>query len=613
MPNWKPEIRRRLANLKLEPTREATIIEELAQHLDESYAELLACGMSETEAQRQLLTDMNENDLLARELRRVERQVAPDPIILGTNRRTNMIADLWQDLRFGARMLMKRHSFTLIAVLTLGLGIGANTAIFSLVDGVLLRPLRYPQADQLVRIWSADQKAGLRFLETSYQDFEQFKQQTSAFAAMAAMSEANFILRDDRHEPINITVARVSEGFFPVFSTAPQLGRDFLAEEYGQSAHTVMLSHRLWQQRYASSPAIVGQTVTINGEPHTVVVPLSLRGQSNPQLVNFFERASEQVRGLPTVESVSLAVATPMDVRGLFPRPVQIEGQPMPPGQEPPRVGLRPISAEYFQTVSIPLLSGRTFNEQDRAGAQVVAIVNQTFVKMYFPHSEALGRRLRTELLEGQSIQIIGVVADVLPEAGAAARPALYLPYSQFPVPGMSLLARTAGNPLGLVRTIRERIRALDPNIPLDKIYPLEQKVAEATISPRFTLVLIGLFAALGLTLAALGIYGVMSYAVAERAREIGIRMALGAQGLSIVRLILTQGMMLTLLGLSLGLSAALGLTRWLKNLLFSVTATDPLTFAAMAMLLLLVAGLACWIPARRATKVDPLVALRSE
>jgi putative ABC transport system permease protein len=274
---------------------------------------------------------------------------------------------------------------------------------------------------------------------------------------------------------------------------------------------------------------------------------------------------------------------------------------------------LRPISAEYFQTVSIPLLSGRTFNEQDRAGAQVVAIVNQTFVKMYFPQSEAAGRRLRTELLEEQSILIVGVVADVLPEAGAAARPALYLPYSQFPVPGMSLLVRTEGNPLPLVPTIRERIRSLDPSIPLDKIYPLEQKVAEATVSPRFTIVLIGLFAALGATLAALGIYGVMSYAVAERAREIGIRTALGAQRLTVVRLILAQGMMLTLSGLGLGLSAAFGLTRWLKNLLFGVTATDPPTYMAMTILLLLIAGLACLIPARRATKVDPLVALRSE
>jgi predicted permease len=862
----------RFFGLFLRARREREFAEELESHLAMHIEDNLRAGMSPEEARRQALIKLG-GVTLTQELHREQGSLP-------------MLETLLQDLRFGLRTLRKNPAFTFIAILTLSLGIGVNAAIFSLVDGVLLRPLRYANADQLVRIWSADQKAGLRFLETSYQDFEQFKQQASAFAAMAALSEANFILRDDRHEPINITVARVSEGFFPVFGVAPQLGRDFLAEEYTQGARMVMLSHRLWRQRYASSPAIIGQTVTIDGAPHTVVgvtpedydyprradlwvpltktqredddpefsiiarlatgatlaqgtaevsaiaqriaqdnpknaprtawvqtmqamvvrdvsapllvllgatalvlliacanianlllarglareqeiairialgagrgrivrqllvesilittlggalglllgawavkaltlfspeniprlhevtldgrvvtvmvavttlasllmglvpalqasqldphkalkgggsgatgsrskqrmrqglviaevslatvllivaglllksfgrlvsfdhgfraenvlvVPLSMRGQINPQFVNFYERALEQARALPKVESVSLAASTPMDGRGLFPRPVQIEGQPMLPGQESPRIGLRPISAEYFQTVSIPLLSGRTFNEQDRAGAQVVAIVNQTFVKMYFPQSEAAGRRLRTELLEEQSILIVGVVADVLPEAGAAARPALYLPYSQFPVPGMSLLVRTEGNPLPLVPTIRERIRSLDPSIPLDKIYPLEQKVAEATVSPRFTLVLIGLFAALGVTLAALGIYGVMSYAVAERAREIGIRTALGAQRLTVVRLILAQGMMLTLSGLGLGLSAAFGLTRWLKNLLFGVTATDPPTYMAMTILLLLIAGLACLIPARRATKVDPLVALRSE
>jgi putative ABC transport system permease protein len=150
MPDWKPEIRRRLARLQLAPTHENAIVEELAQHLDESYAELLACGMSEAEAQRQALTDLNENDLLARELRRVERQCAPEPIVLGTNRRTTMIAEVWQDLRFGVRKLLKNPGFILIAVLTLALGIGANTAIFSLVDKVMWKKLPVEESEQLV-------------------------------------------------------------------------------------------------------------------------------------------------------------------------------------------------------------------------------------------------------------------------------------------------------------------------------------------------------------------------------------------------------------------------------------------------------------------------------
>jgi putative ABC transport system permease protein len=177
----------------------------------------------------------------------------------------------------------------------------------------------------------------------------------------------------------------------------------------------------------------------------------------------------------------------------------------------------------------------------------------------------------------------------------------------------MSLLLRTAGNPLSLVPTIRERIRALDSNVPLDKIYPLEQKVAEATISPRFTTMLVGLFAALGMALAGVGIYGVVSYAVTERGKEIGIRRALGAQTARILWAVVRQGMTLTLLGLVIGLLIAVGATRLMTTLLFSVSATDPVTFASVSALLIVVALLACWLPARRAAKVDPMVTLRQE
>src|SRR6185295_15791690 len=225
---------------------------------------------------------------------------------------------------------------------------------------------------------------------------------------------------------------------------------------------------------------------------NVLVVPIPLRGQVSPNFPAFYEQVLEQVRVLPTVESASLALRTPMEPQG-FRLPFQIEGQPAVPESELPRITIRPIAVDYFKTVAIPLLSGRTFDDRDRAKSARVAVVNQTFVETFFAQREAVGRRLQSD---GQSTLIVGVAADVTPEAGTASRPMVYVPFSQLPVPGMSLLVRTEGNPLSLVPAIRERIWALDPNVPLDRIYPLQQKVAEATVSPRFTLLMVGIFAA---------------------------------------------------------------------------------------------------------------------
>src|SRR5215471_7144485 len=186
MPEWKQEIRQRLAGLKLEPAREATVIEELAQYLDDCYAELLASGATEAEAYQRTLAELSGSELLARELRRVERKSDPEPIVPGTNRRTNMIADLWQDLRFGARMLLKQPGFTLIAVLTLSLGIGANTAIFSAVNGVLLSPLPYRAPDRLVQVWEHNWPKNKPHGSVAPANFLDWKGQNRSFEGMAA-------------------------------------------------------------------------------------------------------------------------------------------------------------------------------------------------------------------------------------------------------------------------------------------------------------------------------------------------------------------------------------------------------------------------------------------
>src|SRR6266542_3047125 len=269
MPDWKPEIRRLLARLQLAPTRENAIVEELAQHLDESYAELLACGMSEAEAQRQVLTDLNEDDLLARELRRVERQSPPEPIILGTNRRTNMIADLWQDLRFGARMLLKQPSFTLIAVLTLMLGIGANTAIFSVVYHVVLKPLPYNEPEQLVWVWG--EQAARKQAPHTPADFLDYQRRNQSFAQMAAYRNMSFAL-GSTGQPERVDGRIVSANYFVLLGVAPRLGRSFAPED-GQAgaARLVLLSHRYWQQRFGGEASVVGQSLTLSGEPATIV------------------------------------------------------------------------------------------------------------------------------------------------------------------------------------------------------------------------------------------------------------------------------------------------------------------------------------------------------
>src|SRR5262249_15114046 len=200
--------------------------------------------------------------------------------------------EMFQDLRFGLRMLWKNPGFTAIAPLTLALGIGVNAAIFSVVDGVLLRPLPYQNSDQLVRIWSANPETGQRYLETSYQDFRRFKQQSRAFAAMAAFSEAPRILRDDRGEPSHITVARVSDSLFQILSVSPAPGRDFLPEEYERGGRSIILSHRLWQSRYAANPDILGRTVTIDGEPHTVV-GVTPQGYNIPRTADLWRPLTE--------------------------------------------------------------------------------------------------------------------------------------------------------------------------------------------------------------------------------------------------------------------------------------------------------------------------------
>src|SRR5262245_15651792 len=267
MPDWKSEIRRRLAGSKLEPAREAEIVEELSQHLEDRYAESLARRASPEDAHRAALAELSDDESLARELLRAEKQVAPEPITLGTNRRRNIVTGLWQDLRYGARMLMKQPGFTTIAVLTLTLGIGANTAVFSIINAVVFRPRPVAQPERLVELYSGDAGGS-----SAYQDFLIFRDQGEIFSGLAAYSLQTFKLGEaDEVEPISGEF--VSGNYFDVLGVKAFSGRAFLPEEDRTpgSHPVVVIGHDLWRRRYGADPALIGRTITLNNQALTVI------------------------------------------------------------------------------------------------------------------------------------------------------------------------------------------------------------------------------------------------------------------------------------------------------------------------------------------------------
>ncbi|HEY6403857.1 MAG TPA: ABC transporter permease [Blastocatellia bacterium] len=947
MPDWKPELRRRLTGVKLEPAREAAIVEEFAQYLDDHYAELLAGAASEAEAYQQTLTELEGSELLAQELRRAERRVAPEPIALGTNWRTNMIADLWQDLRFGARMLLKQPGFTLVVVLTLALGIGANTALFSVVDATLLKMLPVKEPERLVLFKSLVKenfsyggyngetridpatglKAGTAF---PYQSFARMRAQESPCSEIFAFGATGAnVTVDGQAESLRGLV--VSGNYYAGLGVRPLLGRLITDDDDKAGASPVVaLSHRYWQRRFSSDPAVIGKQININNVAFTVIgvtppgfngtgqvgsapevfAPIAVETLINPargrmsgagdwwlrlmgrlkpgataaaaraQLENALQqsvvehRAARQAQprsGLPPLanlapedyprlamdsgsqgeldlrrrfapqlyllfgavglvlliacanvanltlarsagrqkeiavrlalgarrfrlirqlltESVLLALMgasfgllfavwikdallsvsqwggagmaalnPQLDLRvlgftlllslltgilfGLAPawRSTRVDLTPalketgrnssslsrswlskglvvtqmalsfvlligaglalrtlrnlqnvdagfnrenlllfsISPGQlgykgerlanlyrqlferldavpgargmtcssepllansvgdlgifldgapianddtnQPIANGITlflSVRENFLEAMRIPLLQGRALSPQDDERAPRVVIANQAFVKQFFPNENPIGKRFGFLPDTANQIEIVGVAADAkYTSLRDAIKPTIYIPWSQeLRFTGyMAFEARATGEPSALISSVREAVRNVESNLPVSNIKTQIEQSDETLRAERLFARLLGFFGALAMLLAGIGLYGVLAYAVAQRTQEIGVRVALGAQTGDVLRLVISQGMLLALLGVIAGLGGAFGLTRLMQALLYGVSPTDPLTFAVIAVLLLLVALLACWIPARRATKVDPLIALRSE
>jgi putative ABC transport system permease protein len=293
----------------------------------------------------------------------------------------------------------------------------------------------------------------------------------------------------------------------------------------------------------------------------------------------------------------------------------KILGQPEPPPGEEPGTDVRVVDGGYFGTMGIPLLRGRNFSEAEQTQPKRVILINEALARKYFPNQDPLGQRLDVVMFDDPTpTEIIGIVGNVRYDTLIdEAPPAVYFSHSDLTYSFMTLVVRTDGDPTAIAPAIQREIRALDPNQPVSDVRTMDQVMSEWVARSRFNTMLLGLFAGLATLLSAVGIFGVMNYSVALRTRELGLRLAVGAQPRQVLLLVLRQGLLLTVVGVLLGLVAAFALTRLLSGLLFGVTAVDVTTFSSISVLLVIVSLLACYLPARRAMRIDPLSALRYE
>jgi putative ABC transport system permease protein len=313
-------------------------------------------------------------------------------------------------------------------------------------------------------------------------------------------------------------------------------------------------------------------------------------------------------------EITTAAVGFPSPLRGSnAAASFAIEGRTHANRADRPRANIASVSPAYLRTMGITLLSGRHFTDRDREPAPAPIIVNAAMARRYWPGEDAIGKRIRFDETEDEWLTVVGIAADSR-NLGLATDPAplLYMPFHYFPLQFMSLVARSPGGTAAVAQAVRAEVRAIDPELPIDSVMPLADVVKASIAEPRFRTLLLAGFALTALVLAAIGVYGLISYSVAQRTREIGIRVALGAQPRQVTAPIVREGITLALIGIALGLAGAIVATRLLSSFLFGIEATDPLTFAAVAAVLLMVALLASYIPSRRASKVDPLDALRA-
>jgi putative ABC transport system permease protein len=336
------------------------------------------------------------------------------------------------------------------------------------------------------------------------------------------------------------------------------------------------------------------------------------RYESQDEQVKFFEQLFARVQSVPGVANAGGVLSLPLSGASES-TDVILEDQAATPDTQRPEADYTIVTPTYFSTLRIPLLQGRQFTVHDKKDAPLVIVINDILAARIWPGQDPIGKRLRVGF-EREQREVIGVVGSIKQTAlDARARPAMYMPHAQAPTNGLTVLVQTTGEPLAMAAAVREQVRAIDKDVPVTHVQTMEKVLGASVAQPRFSMLLVGLFAGLALVLSTVGIYGVMAYSVSRRAHEIGVRMALGAGAGQVLKLVLKDGMSLAFAGIAVGLLGAFALTRLMASLLFGISAKDPLTFASVAAFLAVVALLACYIPARRATKVDPLIALRNE
>jgi putative ABC transport system permease protein len=882
MRNWKAFVRARISLPGLTPERESRIVRELAAQLDDFYRDALARGLSEEDAEAYARDQIRDWDRMAQDVWLADRRHAKS--FFDRLMEPNML----RDVRYAIRQLIRTPGFSAVAILTLALGIGASSAIFSVVNGVLLRPLPYPHPESLVRVHEILQKFG-RF-SVAPASFLDWRQQNTVFEHIAAYNSTGATLQTDSG-PERVQGAAVSWDLLDLLQVAPALGRSFRADEDLPGKDTVMvLSHGLWQRRFNGDPKVLGQSVTLNGAPVTIVgvmpagftfagdsefwrplalnpgkatrgghflgviarlkpgvtieragiemktiaerlaiqypeasahesaeviglhanivenvrsallilfaavgaliliacanvanlllVRASIRGKEiairtalgagrprlilqmlaesvvlalaagavglliaywairpiqtlgagsipragsisidgtvlafalilsvatgilfglapawqvsratigsvlkeggrsstasggrwirngllvvevamsivllvgatlvlrsfarlihvdpgfrpeqvlafrvalpnggypqDHQKIAFFDRLMERLESMPDVAAAGMVQSLPM--RGDYVLSFTIEGRPPAKPNEEPSANHRVVSPDYFKAMGIPLLLGRTFTREDGEMSPMVAIVDQKFVDRHFPDQNPIGQGIDIGNGTDGAYKIVGVVGGVRHDAlDGKPSPTMYVPYTQDVFSGMWVVVRAKGEPAQLSAAVRQAVRDIDNALPAFAMTPLADVVSDSVAQRRFSMMLLGVFAAIALVLAAVGLYGVVSYSVSQRTQEIGLRMAIGAQREDVLRMVVGGGMKLAAIGAVIGVAGALALSNVVATMLFELTPFDPASYSATAAVLLAVAMLACYVPARRAMRVDPIVALRQE